>query len=113
MALGYYKGMARNSFRSVKFLREPEQGEWKLLNGPALSDSLSHEEEDAEGDSDEEYQSDPTQAVSNDNNPNAKPLKEHGRVIPQWTADRCINNLIYDLIEASGSQGLSTMVCSL
>ncbi|KAI4197262.1 MAG: hypothetical protein LQ350_006035 [Teloschistes chrysophthalmus] len=38
-----------------------------------------------------------------------KDLKEVGRPIPQWTGDGTLSNLIFELVDASGTSGISTM----
>ena len=43
-------------------------------------------------------------------NPNELPSQSETQLIPQWTADRSVNNQIFDLVDQSGTQGMSMNV---
>lgn len=103
-------------FRCVKFFREPVEKEWQLLAAPnraPLSSSRVRENGDVDAGEDTDNHlpiEKSARLITIDEDTSVEILRGFGRSIPQWTADRCMNNFLYDLIQQSGTQGISSMV---
>lgn len=112
-------GTLRNDsklFRCVKLIREPGEKESQRIFGPAhrnmrpmnteeVADLGLGDELDEDDQAEQQLGSEMTMDDSQPRN-----LKEIERPITQWTGVGCINNMIYDLVDKSGTEGLSTMV---
>ena len=104
-------------FRCVKLIREPTETEWQLFLSPhrgllSLINAREGEDVDADGEVDDDYDGDDcVNARKNNNDPPAMNLQEVRRPIAQWDGDCYLNNLLFDLIDRYGTQGVSSMVC--
>ena len=105
-------------FRCIKLIREPDETEWQSFISPhrGLPNSTAagdDDDPDADGEADGEYGAEPsTYSQNNEEGPPIKNLREVGRPIAQWDGDHCLNNFLFDLIDNSGTRGMSTMVGS-
>ena len=106
-------------FKCVKLIREPTETEWQLFLSPhrgllSLINAREGEDVDADGEVDEDYDADDPAVPGKDNvGAPTKNLEEVRRPICQWDGDRCLNNLLFDLVKRSGTQGMSSMVSSI
>lgn len=106
----------------VKFVREPENQEWQLTLEVPVSEGLLLEDDqgseadgDVEGRSNGAKQLEPdgqTQAGTNAVRRKEKHLQEVNRVLPQWLPNKPLGNLLFDLVQSTGKDGISTMVSS-
>ena len=105
-------------FKCVKLIREPTETEWQLFLSPhrgllSLINAREGEDVDTDGEVDEDYDADDSvNMVKDSNGAPAKGLQEVRRPIAQWDGDCCLNNLLFDLVDRSGTQGMSSMVRS-
>ena len=102
-------------FRCVKYIRDPEGKEWEPLQFPSKrhpkESNVEINEPEAFSDHDNEYEAQEAQYLARHGaNQPLQGLKEVERAIPQWSGDSTLSNLLYDLINSSGLQGISTMV---
>ncbi len=105
-------------FKCIKLIREPDEKEWQLFLSPhrGLSNTTTvgdNEDLDAAGELQEDYGLDEIEdrGTSGISAP-VKDLREVGRPIAQWGGDQCLNNYLFDLINRTGTHGMSTMVRS-
>lgn len=97
-------------FQCLKLLREPAEADWRLLfaggprsgeknkNGPQAREDLSEDDQDA---------------VNEDaeiDEPDLDNSQEDGRVVPRWVPERHLHNIIFDVIDAAGTEGISLKV---
>ena len=103
-------------FRCVKLIREPDETEWQLFLSPHRGHSNAttvreDEDLDADGEIDDEYDLEASPSLRTEGNSSlVKSSGEVGRPIAQWDGHRCLNNLLFDLIDRAGTRGMSTMV---
>ena len=103
-------------FKCVKLIREPDEAEWQYFISPHRG--LSHaaavagdEDLDADGEIDEDYDLEDSTHLDPDNKGRSlKNLKEFERPVAQWDGDYCLNNFLLEIVDRSGTQGMSTMV---
>lgn len=75
------------------------------------STSAAYNEIDAPSDDDQDYLAEEAQYFARfGSSHQPRSLKEVERPVPRWTADSTLSNLLYDIVHAAGSQGISTMV---
>lgn len=106
-------------FKCVKLIREPDESEWQYFISPHRG--LSHaaagagdEYLDADGEVDEDYDPEHLTHLEPDiKGPPLKNLHEVERPVAQWDGDCCLNNFLFEIIDRSGTQGMSTMVTSI
>ncbi|KAL8816450.1 MAG: hypothetical protein Q9223_004545 [Gallowayella weberi] len=101
-------------FRCVKYIRDPEGKEWNPVNFPsrgrAKPAAVVENDHDAPSDEEEEYLAEEAQYLDRISGNQPLPsLKEVDRPIAQWSGDSTLSNLLYDLTNAAGLQGISTM----
>lgn len=99
----------------LKLLRQPVDGDWQLFSAfsikPAAENQASDQESDNASDGDlDEADEGGTPLMGGTSKAPIIEVSDDVRTIPQWTSERHLNNLIYDLIDTSGSRGLSTKV---
>ncbi|KAI9695725.1 MAG: RNA polymerase III transcription initiation factor complex subunit [Candelina mexicana] len=104
--------------RSVKFIREPKDHEWNLqwnsTNG-TVADLPNEVDLDEDGGDilDGNNEELPNDLANPSSDPHTtlevKDLQETSRVLPQWTPDRPMSNQLFDLVDAAGTEGISTM----
>lgn len=102
-------------FRCVKYVRDPQGKEWQPVNFPPRRRSRltanETNEPDALSDDEQDYEAKEAQYLAGlGHSQPLKGLKEVERPVPQWSGDGVLGNLLYDLVHASGTQGVSTMV---
>lgn len=109
-------------YSCLKYIREPTKDEWRLpwnLSVP-VGVSLANEispEFDAEGENDEDEEQGASLQPANPVNGEAASIQENdgklqevGRILPQWRPSKPMGNLLRDIIEKAGTEGISTMV---
>lgn len=104
--------------RCVKFIRDPVGREWHpiVYHGAAESAATNRNtrfgvDPDGEAGIDTEYQEEEALYVSAiTKERGASQLREVERPVPLWTPGVPLNNLIFNVIEQSGTRGLSSMV---
>lgn len=110
--------------RSIKFIRDPIDREWNLqwYYSNALAGGLRNEENAAENEDEVDDAEANESGLSNNSTntsreptaaPEGRQLQASGRKVPQWTTDRPMSHQLFNLIEAAGTQGISTMVGTL
>lgn len=108
-------GLEGQCYRCLKLLREPKENDWALfVAGGARSDYRDKKEiEGPETDSDE----DSDVAVNMPANPQAetassgiREVVEKDRYISQWDPTRHLYNMIHDIVNVGGTEGVSTRV---
>ncbi|KAL8937333.1 MAG: hypothetical protein Q9216_004479 [Gyalolechia sp. 2 TL-2023] len=101
-------------FRCVKYIKDPEGKEWEPLQFPSKKTSRQSNVDDGLNvlfDDDQEYEAEEALYLARrGNKQQLQGLKEIERPIPQWPGDGTLSNLLYDLVHASGGDGMSTMV---
>ncbi|KAL9004409.1 MAG: hypothetical protein Q9188_002767 [Gyalolechia gomerana] len=101
-------------FRCVKYIRDPEGKEWEPMQFPSRKHFKQSNVDDgpnALSDDDQEYEAEEAFYLARRGGDQQLPgLKEIERPIPQWPGDGTLSNLLYDLVHASGRDGMSTMV---
>lgn len=102
-------------FRCVKYIRDPEGTEWLPTRFPSKNRPKDAGAEEIEpcGLSDDEQCYEAQEAryfAVHGGNQDIHHLKEVERQVPQWRGDGALSNLLYDLVHASGQNGISTMV---
>ncbi|KAL9045561.1 MAG: hypothetical protein Q9214_001412, partial [Letrouitia sp. 1 TL-2023] len=103
--------------RCVKFIREPVGREWHpiVYHGAAESAAINRNtrfgvDPDGEIGIDTEYQEEEARYISAVvKERGASQLREVERPVPLWTPGLPLNNLIFNVIEQSGTRGLSSM----
>ena len=105
-------------YRCVKLVREPKEKDWATFfaltrdymqqNTPVGQDEDF--DNDAEGDADEDYQPDDSLKVLVADDENVEDLDVTQIDVPQWSSDRPLVNMLYDIIHASGTNGISIQV---
>ncbi|KAI9816906.1 MAG: RNA polymerase III transcription initiation factor complex subunit [Pycnora praestabilis] len=116
-ARSVYSTPSRSSHRCVKLLREPEDREWQLISDPLSSISApSRESVNCDVDDDPEADEEDDEPESSlrvddqiENVEEGNALQEVGRVLPRWTPDRPLANILFDIVDESGTDGVSTM----
>jgi len=105
-------------FRCIKLIREPDEKEWQLFLSPHRglpnTTTLGEDEDldaDVEVDEDDDLEGMPSLRNDETGAP-VKDLREVGRPIAQWGGDQCLNNFLFNLIDNTGTQGMSSMVRS-
>ena len=104
-------------YNCVKLLREPafqDIEKFYSSHGRLTADDLQGTTAEGENlDGDEEAGDLSEMQNMNPDPPTAIMIKvtEVRKTIPQWTPDRNITNMIFDIIDQSGSNGISSMVC--
>lgn len=104
--------------RCVKFIREPVGREWHPIVHHGAADSAitnrntrSAVDPDDGAGIDTEYQEEEVRYMSAIvGEQGASQLREVERPVPLWTPGVPLNNLIFNVIEQSGTRGLSSMV---
>ncbi|KAL8708455.1 MAG: hypothetical protein Q9220_006679, partial [cf. Caloplaca sp. 1 TL-2023] len=104
-------------FRCAKYIRDPEGKEWRPVVYPARGRLKTTEAVqdvpdvlDVPSDEEQDYQAEETQYLAGlRDGRELRHLKEVERPIPEWSGDNLLGNLLYDLVRASGSHGISTL----
>lgn len=103
--------------RCVKLTREPNVNDWEqTLNVTLKCTAEDADEENGDGvnDGDEEKVDNVDDvdydAVAKLENTEGDLLEESSRILPSWVADRSLENVIYDAVDAAGIDGVSSMV---
>ncbi|KAL8773356.1 MAG: hypothetical protein Q9209_001750 [Squamulea sp. 1 TL-2023] len=101
-------------FRCVRYIRDPEGKEWNPVTFKSRMrlTSAAYNELDAPSDDEQDYLAEEAQyfaCCGSGSSLQHGSLKEVERPVPQWTADSTLSNLLYDIVHAAGSQGISTM----
>ena len=111
----------KRTYQCIKLIREPEDPDWRLtrdrsfVGGLALpKEAIGAADVDAESDDNLDERED---RLLSANQPyeldgpagDRSNLRELGRVLPQWLPGKLPTNLIFDVVEASGIEGISTM----
>lgn len=107
--------------RCIKLIREPNEADWEQTLSVTLKRSSEDvDEENGDGgnddeDGDKEDQDDviDDDAVEKLENAEGDLVEESSRIIPSWVPDRSLENVIYDAVDASGMDGVSSMVGDL
>ncbi|MCJ1465758.1 RNA polymerase III transcription initiation factor complex subunit [Pseudocyphellaria aurata] len=101
-------------FRCVKLVREPGEKESQKLLGLGYGkifpvNAVEAEDMDSEDDDIDDNQPEEMGefGTAEDDRP-GKILQEVDRPIPQWTGHGCVFNLVHDLVQRAGTQGMST-----
>lgn len=103
-------------FRCVKYIRDPEGKEWEPTQFPSKKTLKQSNGDDDDGpnvlsDDDQEYDAqEALYLAKRGGQQQLRGLTEVERPIPQWPGDGTLSNLLYDLVHASGQDGMSTMV---
>lgn len=99
----------------LKLLREPVEADCvAFLAGGARSDypdNIDARASDAE--SEDELEGSTNILVDHQaekDEPVGQELEEDGRLVSQWTPVRHSNNMIFDIVDATGTEGISTKV---
>ncbi|KAF8477313.1 hypothetical protein BDZ91DRAFT_843996 [Kalaharituber pfeilii] len=106
--------------RCIKLIREPTQFDWEqTLNVIMKRTSEDADDENGEGgdDVDDDGEKDGSKvddaidddAVAKLENAEGELVEESPRTLPKWTADRSLENIIYDAVDAAGIDGISSM----
>ena len=110
----------KKRYKCVKLLHMPDERDWKRFfnlrrdfTDPLRTDLA--DERDAEKMDDEGYIPDDSTKVhlSSGTTANIETSDDEPQPFPSWTTDRPMLNFLHDIIEASGTNGISSMVCSL
>ncbi|KAL9587530.1 MAG: hypothetical protein Q9203_003482, partial [Teloschistes exilis] len=100
-------------FRCYKYIRDPEDREWKMAgrSSRALPMPAVAGTHDDISDGEEDYDAEEAKYLAGigEGQQPLKNLKEVGRSMPQWTGDGALSNLLFNLVDASGTSGISTM----
>ncbi|KAL9582984.1 MAG: hypothetical protein Q9212_002980, partial [Teloschistes hypoglaucus] len=99
-------------FRCYKYVRDPEARDWKTVapSSEALAKPAVAGTHDDLSDGEEDYDAEEAKYLAGiGEGQSLKDLKEVGRSIPQWTGDGTLSMLLFDLVDASGTSGISTM----
>ena len=109
----------------IKLVRMPDTTEMRVVWGPTANqkrfdpdDGLGNagagtDDDGSDGpDGTRRQDSDPAMAINGPSGAESALLREVEMQIPQWTPKQSWGNLFYEIIGRSGTQGLSTMVCS-
>lgn len=91
----------------VKLVREPSEVDLRLYGVDVSSTDLIGPSSDGEEDLFPSEQGDkpPDSPIADE-----APLHEVERILPQWTPDRNLPNLLYESVESAGTQGISINV---
>ena len=114
------------SYSCLKFIREPGHDEWRLPWNASLPEGVSlacglggttHADADSEDDG---AYADERPSNSSPSSTRAAGIVDHGgnlhevgRLLPLWRPRRPIGNLLYQIVDAAGTKGISTMVGAL
>ena len=128
--LGYIKrvraasefSLGAHAHSCVKLLRAPDFKELHHLWYTSLKDAVRFDDVNVNDDADQEADDGGNSETFSRANPNGDDasgavdgtqtkgaLKEVGRVLPQWMPRRPMGHLLFDLLKASGTDGMSTM----
>lgn len=107
----------------IKFIHEPENQDWRLKWDLSLPEGLAllnppetEVEVDAESEDNTDEQAQSVQSAicyanrGSERQQSKDHLHELGRVIPQWMPGKPMANLLFNLVDATGTEGISTMV---
>jgi transcription factor C subunit 3 len=101
---------------AVMLIREPNENDLQLFHNDSRS-LLTFLEQDDTMEVDEAQEPEDCSKKSSESVPRlgidaAKDiyLEDVGRVIPQWTPDRNLPNLIFSIIDQAGKKGMSNLV---
>lgn len=110
-------GLKGQRYRCLKLLREPKENDWTLFaSGGSRGDYLykvapEGPEADSEDDLEiREHATDDSRIEAEA--PIMRGLVEEDRLISQWKPTRHLFNLIFDIVDAAGTEGVSTKVVS-
>ncbi|KAL8780551.1 MAG: hypothetical protein Q9213_006417 [Squamulea squamosa] len=99
-------------FRCVRYIRDPEGKEWNpvTFKSRMRSTSAAYDELDAPSDDEQDYLAEEARYIARfGSGLQPRGFKEIERPVPQWSAESTLSNLLYDIVHAAGSQGISTM----
>jgi len=110
-------GLEGQRYRCLKLLREPREDDWTLFAaGGSRSDyqyKVGPEGPEADSEDDTEPTENTTVDPRADNDaPIMRGLVEDERLISQWEPTRHLFNMISDIVNAAGTEGVSTKVVS-
>jgi len=110
-------GLEGPRYRCLKLLREPKEDDWRLFaSGGSRGDyQFKPGPEGPEADSEDDLEI--TEHATDDSRTEAaapvmRSLVEEDRLISQWEPTRHLFNLIFDIVNAAGTAGVSTKVLS-
>jgi len=117
-AISQYASITKSRYPAVILVREPNANDLKLFHNESRSlvTFLGHEDNDnMEADDAQEPEDGiqkPTESVPRLGVDAAKDvyLEDIGRVIPQWTPDRNLPNIIFSIVDQAGPKGISNLV---
>lgn len=108
-------GLEGPRYRCLKLLREPKEDDWTLFASGGSRSDYVHKvgPEGPEADSEDDLE---TREHATDDSrteaeaPLMRGLMEEDRLISQWEPTRHLFNLIFDIVNAAGTEGVSTKV---
>lgn len=103
-ALTQYADVMKKRHPSVMFIREPTDEDRRLFfeDSRSLCEHLQQNDAEEEGD------------VEDDEQENSELVTEKGgRVLPIWTPDRTIPNIVFDLVNNAGTNGITNLVSNV
>ncbi|EGE04229.1 hypothetical protein TEQG_03260 [Trichophyton equinum CBS 127.97] len=103
-AVSEYSNAMKSLHPSVMLIREPTEKDIKLFHedSKGLMSSLEQLDADLDEEQGQEIVVDPSLEGDSTNY-----VVDVGRIVPQWTPDRTITNLVFDTIHQSGTRGIS------
>lgn len=110
-------GLEGQRYRCLKLLREPKEDDWTLFaSAGSRSDYLYKVgPEGPEADSEDDVEITENATVDSRTKVDApvmRGLVEEDRLVSQWEPTRHLFNLIFDIVNAAGTEGVSTKVVS-
>jgi hypothetical protein len=103
--------------RCIKFLRDMTNEDWRKLAYSAKLAIQEDEDEASDGEDDKAEQDNEDMDVEAFNeqlaNVDVDAIEEDPREVPQWTVNLPMPNIIFNLVNSAGKEGLSSMVSYL
>ncbi|KAK2797246.1 hypothetical protein FQN51_008769 [Onygenales sp. PD_10] len=122
-AVSQYSDVMKSRHPSIMLIREPTETDLRLFHEDSRSlmsyleqedaDMMEVDQEQSQQDGGEEF---PVIKRDIANEPEVEYLEQVGRIVPQWTPDRPLSNMIFDIIDKAGREGMTnrgiTVACT-
>lgn len=111
-AASQYAHILNYKHSCIMLAREPTENDLRLFYEDSRSlVNFLRQEEDAEDNIDgEDELADVPPGLEQQIEPSMKDVEQEARIVPKWTPDRPLTNMIYDFVRQSGTNGMSNLV---
>ena len=100
----------------LKLLRDPVERDWETFMVTSIAESTVNDGAAAQDrEADNERHSNASEQIGTHSaidvrEPSIQQLEENTRMPPQWRSEKGVDHMLFETVNASGTQGISTMV---